>query len=98
VDAQIRDVQHTHELRWQARALVQALTDAETGQRGYLLTQDDAYLEPYRMAVTSLDGTYQNLLTMVEANPGQKARVAGLAPAIEQKRAEMATTIAMARE
>lgn len=98
VDAQIRDVQHTYELRRQARELVQSLTDAETGQRGYLLTQDDAYLEPYRMAVTSLDGTYRNLLAMVEASPAQKARVESLSAAIERKRAEMATTISMARE
>lgn len=98
VDSQIRDVQHTYELRRQARELIQSLIDAETGQRGYLLTQDDAYLEPYRKAVTSLDATYRNLSEMVAANPSQKVRVAGIAESIEQKRAEMATTISMARD
>jgi two-component sensor histidine kinase/CHASE3 domain sensor protein len=98
VDAQVRDVQHTHELRRQAGELVQSLVDAETGQRGYLLTQDDAYLEPYRNAVTTLDATYRKLLEMVESNPSQRVRISSLAEAIEQKRAEMATTISMANE
>jgi two-component sensor histidine kinase/CHASE3 domain sensor protein len=96
VDAQMRDVQHTYEVRRQARELIQSLVDAETGQRGFLLTQDQAYLEPYRAAVASMDATYQNLLAMLADNPAQKARITGLAESIEQKRSEMATTITMA--
>src|SRR5690606_30086759 len=72
--------------------------DAETGQRGYLLTQGDAYLEPYRAAVRTLDATYRNLLDMVESNPRQRIRVSSLAEAIEQKRAEMATTISLTND
>ena len=96
VDSQIRDVQHTYEVRRQAQALAQALVDAETGQRGYLLTQDSVYLEPYRAAVTSLDATYLNLLNLVADSPTQRLRIESLADEIERKRAEMATTISMA--
>jgi two-component sensor histidine kinase/CHASE3 domain sensor protein len=96
VDAQIRDMQRTYEVRRQAHELIEALVDAETGQRGFLLTQDQAYLEPYRRAVASMDATYQNLLDMVADHPQQKARIGALAESIEQKRAEMATTITMA--
>ena len=96
VDTQIRDVQHTYEVRRQARELILALVDAETGQRGFLLTQDQAYLDPYRAAVASMDATYRNLLAMLADNPAQKARITGLAESIEQKRSEMATTITMA--
>jgi two-component sensor histidine kinase/CHASE3 domain sensor protein len=95
VDAQMRDVQRTYEVRRQARELIQSLVDAETGQRGYLLTQDEAYLDPYRDAVTSLDATYRNLMTMVDDNPSAKVQLGGLAESIEQKRSEMATTITM---
>lgn len=98
VESQIRDVQHTHEVRRQAQALTQALVDAETGQRGYLLTQDPAYLEPYRGAVTTLDETYHTLLDMVADNPAQTVRLENLTESIEQKRSEMATTITMATE
>lgn len=95
VETQMRDVQQTHEVRRQAQALVQALVDAETGQRGFLLTQDQAYLDPYRDAVRSLDATYANLLALVANSPSQKLKVSALAESIEQKRAEMATTITM---
>jgi two-component sensor histidine kinase len=96
VDSQLRDVQYTYEVRRQARELVQALVDAESGQRGYLLTSEQAYLEPYRAAVGSLDATYRNLTEMLDDHPDQKARIRSLAEAIEQKRSEMATTITMA--
>jgi two-component sensor histidine kinase/CHASE3 domain sensor protein len=96
VDSQIRDMQQTYEARRQARSLVQSLTDAETGQRGYLLTQDSAYLEPYRDAVASLDATYHVLNELVVDDPEQRARVASVTEAIEQKRSEMATTITLA--
>jgi two-component sensor histidine kinase/CHASE3 domain sensor protein len=98
VDAQLRDVQRTYEVRRQARELIQSLVDAETGQRGFLLTQDPAYLDPYRSAVTSLDATFNNLMTMLEDNPEAKVRLGALEESIEQKRAEMATTITMASD
>src|SRR5688572_3786023 len=96
VDSQMRDVQHTYEVRRQARELVQALVDAETGQRGYLLTSEQAYLEPYRAAVSALDAIYRNLLELTGDNPAQKAKLSALAESIEQKRSEMATTITLA--
>ncbi len=44
-------VARTQILRNQIGALVLAVEDAETGQRGYLLTGDDSYLDPYQQAV-----------------------------------------------
>jgi two-component sensor histidine kinase/CHASE3 domain sensor protein len=96
VDSQMRDVQHTYEVRRQARALVQGLVDAESGQRGYLLTQEQDYLDPYRAAVGSLDAIRRNLIELLGDSPHQKARIDSLTEAIEQKRAEMATTITLA--
>jgi two-component sensor histidine kinase/CHASE3 domain sensor protein len=96
VDSQIRDVQHTYEVRRQARELVQALVDAESGQRGYLLTQEQGYLDPYRAAVGSLDAIHRNLIELLGNSPDQKARMDSLSEAIEQKRSEMATTITLA--
>lgn len=95
-DSQMADIANTYELRRQARDLTQALVDAESGQRGYLLTQDAAYLEPYEDAVNSIDTTFQALLVLTQDDPVKRARISALAEAIEQKRAEMATTIVMA--
>ncbi|MDX2274756.1 MAG: CHASE3 domain-containing protein [Hyphomonadaceae bacterium] len=41
------DVRQSIERRSHLRLLMRAMQDAETGQRGYLLTGDEAYLEPY---------------------------------------------------
>lgn len=43
---------HTHEVLAKLEAALSSLKDAETGQRGYLLTGDPAYLDPYRDAVS----------------------------------------------
>jgi len=93
VDTQLSDIAETYEVRRQARELILALVDAETGQRGYLLTQDAAYLEPYEMATATLDITYKNLINLIEGNPEQLAQIERLAEPIAQKRDEMAETI-----
>jgi signal transduction histidine kinase len=43
----MREVQRTRDARLAAYGLMQASIDAETGQRGYLLTNDRDFLEPY---------------------------------------------------
>jgi CHASE3 domain sensor protein len=40
-------VTHTHLVLERLSGLIQSLTDAETAQRGYMITGDEAYLEPY---------------------------------------------------
>src|ERR1700674_2736666 len=42
---------HTYEVLRNLDETMTQLTDAETGQRGYLLTAEEAYLEPYRAAI-----------------------------------------------
>jgi len=67
------------------------LRDAETGQRGYLLTLDTAYLEPYRTASTALSGELNELeASVAEADKGLVRTVRNLANA---KIAELQATI-----
>jgi hypothetical protein len=42
---------HTYEVIEHIESLMSELKDAETGQRGYLLTADEGYLEPYEAAL-----------------------------------------------
>lgn len=93
VDSQLVDIGNTYEVRRQARELMLAVVDAETGQRGYLLTYDPSYLDPYNKAVASIDSTYRELLRLVDANQSQRLRLDKLDPALAAKRAEMARTI-----
>jgi PAS domain S-box-containing protein len=75
-------------------ALLSALKDAETGQRGYLLTGDDRYLMPYRQALRDIP---VNLKLLADAapggNPGQSRRAQALRPLIADKLDELRQTI-----
>jgi signal transduction histidine kinase/CheY-like chemotaxis protein len=51
------------------------LQDAETGQRGYLVTRDSAYLEPYFEGTRRVSADLASLTTAVADNPGQASRV-----------------------
>src|ERR1700691_702193 len=48
-------VLHTYQVMDSLRAVLTDAADAETGQRGYLLTHKDSYLEPFRTAQARLD-------------------------------------------
>ncbi len=98
VDGQLADIAKTYEIRRQARELTLAVVDAETGQRGYLLTRDQDYLAPYKMAVLTMMDTYDRLRQQVEDNPQQLARLDEMLPELDAKRAEMARTIELMGE
>jgi len=51
------------------------VVDAETGQRGFLLTGDAAYLEPYHEAIKNLDRVTGELKKLTSENPEQQKRV-----------------------
>lgn len=69
------------------------LVDAETGQRGFLLTGDEAYLEPYQNATTSLNRVFIELENSTSDNPAQQHRVQTLETLTGKKIAELQKTI-----
>ena len=89
--------EHTYEVLNSLDDAVGRLSDAETGQRGYLLTGDDAYLEPYRAAVKSIDQGVAHLKSLTSDNPNQQKRIQVLEPLIEKKLAELQSTIDLRR-
>ncbi len=64
-------VNHTNDVIRMARATLLDLTDAETGQRGYLLTGEDEYLEPYRSALATIEIHLKELERLTQDNPAQ---------------------------
>ncbi|MDA0266190.1 MAG: CHASE3 domain-containing protein [Cyanobacteria bacterium] len=68
-------IQHTQTVRLETKQLVKALVDAETGVRGYGLTQREAFLEPYQGAQVEILSSLNRLETLVEDNPPQVQRV-----------------------
>lgn len=68
-------VSHTHEVLAKLEAALSSLKDAEAGERGYLLTGEPAYLDPYRDAVSRFPGQLAELRQLTLDNPAQTARV-----------------------
>lgn len=93
IERQIRDVTATYAVRNAARELTNALNQAEASQRGYLLTGDGQFLQPYQDAVSSIGERVQNLLEMTAGDSAQSARVASITGDISTKMAEMARTV-----
>src|SRR5579863_6741001 len=56
-------------------AVLEGLTDAETGQRGFLLTGQDSYLQTYEQAVTRLPNILKTLEQATASRPDQTGRV-----------------------
>lgn len=74
-----------------------ALQDAETGQRGFLLTQNEAYLEPYEAALQSVEAQFDGLKAVLAPYPQAAEPLAALRTDIDFKLAEMEHTIELAR-
>jgi CheY-like chemotaxis protein/CHASE3 domain sensor protein len=77
--------------------LFSEMQDAETGQRGYVLTAEDRYLEPYRQATTALPSRLASLATLVEDDAEQRRLVEQLSQATGEKLAELAQTVELVK-
>lgn len=89
---------HSYEVSTTLDETMVRLVDAETGQRGYLLTGDKAYLAPYRAAMKNLDQAMSHLKDLTSDNPNQRKRIQAMEPIIEKKLAELQRTIDLRRE
>ena len=74
--------------------LLQALTDAEVGQRGYLLTHDAAFLAPYKKAIADIPKLRLTVVPFLDLNnPASSSQINDI---IDSRLGEMATTISLA--
>lgn len=88
-------VEHTYKVINKLGTLLSQLTDAETGQRGYLLTGELRYLKPYNNAIASIDKNLDELQKLTANNPDQQQHMTQLSPLITFKLAELQETITL---
>jgi signal transduction histidine kinase len=91
------DIGRARAMRFAASAELETLLDAETGQRGYLLTMRDNYLQPYRQARARAGETLAQLSTAEAGNPRMRSQMQALTIATNAKLAELEETVALAR-
>jgi len=73
---------HSHQVLESTLRLSVRLSDAETGERGYLLTGNEAFLEPYHNAVRQLQTNLDELGELVADDPYQRPRFDELVPLV----------------
>jgi PAS domain S-box-containing protein len=88
-------VQHSRALLQQVEQVLSSVKDAETGQRGFVLTGNPEYLEVYTQAVTALPSQLTVLRALVANEPVLLARTAMLNHLISEKLNELKETVAL---
>ena len=78
--------------------LLQSMLDAETGQRGYLLTGNETYLEPYDKAVATVQTNLDRLRKQFMSSPEDMQEFALLSRQISRKLAEMELSLRLRRQ
>ena len=80
-----RQQKRAYEFLTKLEELLSTLKDAETGQRGYILTGEERYLQPYKAALGSIDEHLQEMQKLTEGHMIQQERLERLEPLIEER-------------
>ena len=88
---------HTHVVLTTITDLLSALQDAETGQRGYLITGADRYLEPYTSGTQRVEPIVDQLRDLTADNPVEQRNIDALHAPIQAKLDELQQTIDLRR-
>ena len=86
-------VAHTHQVRRQISNLYNSLLDAETGQRGMVITNKPEFLAPYNKAIESIARQIADLRTLTIDNANQTQRIDRLRPLVDNKLAELKSVL-----
>ena len=90
--------QHSYSVIGAIKDLDLSIHDAESGQRGFLLTGNEDYLKPYNAALGRVTLLESALNQLTADNPAEQARLAALGPLVQRKLEEMSQTIVIRRD
>ncbi len=92
-----REVEQTRQLLEHTENLLSTVKDAETGQRGFLLTGDDQYLSPYNTAVNAAPSVLSKLRALSVNRPTIRPRVDALEGVVREEFQELNDVIVIRR-
>jgi methyl-accepting chemotaxis protein len=90
-------VGHSHRVRRQLSALLSQLADAESSVRGFALTANGDFLEPYNAGAASSDKVYADLHQLTLDNPNQTRRLETLRAVLDAKFADLKRLVELRR-
>jgi PAS domain S-box-containing protein len=91
-------VDHTREVITANQQLLSDVKDAESAERGYIITGEDRYLEPYNSAAQDIARRQSELVNLTADNARQQERVQILASLIAQRMAVLTKAVQQRRE
>lgn len=97
LNASLKWEKHTQEVLLQLDETIILMVDAETGGRGFLITADEDYLEPYNNAIHKIEGNLTRLRELVKDNPKQTEIVTRLENASRERLAIIKQAVEMRR-
>lgn len=93
-----RWVTHTTNVRESLSRVLSTLSDAETGQRGFIITGQDEFLEPYAKGIGQIEHDYAEVRRLTADNPAQQRRLDEMRPAIDARLGELKRNIDLRRK
>lgn len=92
------EVVEAREIRTAIVDLKSLVQDAEIGQRGFLLTGRESYLEPFNLATAEISGRFDSLRDRLVDNHLGTQQISELSDKIDTKMSELSQTITLARQ
>jgi PAS domain S-box-containing protein len=86
---------HTNQVQFHAQRILSLIVDIESGQRGYIISGDTSFLEPYHSGAAVIRQDINDLKKLVADNPVQSKRVDVIDSLVERKLKFAFNTIAM---
>lgn len=91
-------VTHTYKVKGELDATFSNLVDAETGQRGFLITGVDSYLDPYNAAIATVNDHLKSVRDLTLDNPAQQRSLAALEPKVSERLSIIAESLKLRRQ
>jgi PAS domain S-box-containing protein len=91
-------VEHTHEILNRLGLLLAAATDSETAERGYVITGDEIYLDPYRQSAQLVGTEAAQLRRLLADNPAQQQRLDSVVGLANERLANLRLVIDLRRD
>jgi signal transduction histidine kinase/CHASE3 domain sensor protein/CheY-like chemotaxis protein len=97
LNAHTASVEHTYRVLGALELLLAAVTDSETAERGYVITGDENYLEPYRQSGQVIDRQTKLLRELTADNPAQQRRLDSVEPLVINRLSDLRGIIELRR-
>ena len=91
-------VEHTQEVLRKSDDVLMDVLNIETGSRGYSLTGNELYLDPYNNAIITTNSNIEKLALLTKDNPNQQSRMDSLKKVVEERLAFTKNSIAARKQ